>query len=331
MSKYIVTGGAGFIGSALVWGLNERGETDIAIVDDLDNGEKEHNIGHLKYDQQIGIKEFQQKLKVGYFDRDEVKAVFHMGACSSTTEQNWDYLLDNNVEYSKDVIRWCYDQEIHCIYASSAATYGDGSLGYSDDEELFERLQPLNLYGKSKLLVDTWARDGGYLHKVVGLRYFNVFGPNENHKKEMRSVMNKKFVEAKEKGVINLFKSNHPDYKDGEQQRDFIYVKDALAATLFFLDHPDVAGIFNVGTGVAHSWNEVARAIFSALSMAAKIQYIDLPESLKNQYQNYTQADISKLRQVGYSAGFMTLEKSIDEYIRQYLLPHKHIGGQAYS
>ncbi len=330
----IITGGAGFIGSALVWALNKRGEENIIIVDEVDHDEKENNIGHLKYEERIGIKDFRERLLQGEFNEKGVQAILHMGACSDTTETDWEYLKDNNAEYSKDVIRWCVDRSVRCIYASSGATYGDGSKGYSDEHELFDDLEPLNLYGKSKLLVDIWTRDAGYLDQVVGLRYFNVFGPNEYHKEHMRSVIAKRYPEIAAGQPMRLFKSNTPELADGEQKRDFIYVKDAVAATLFFLDTPDIGGVFNVGTGQARTWNDVAKAMFTALGRKPYIEYIDMPENLRGQYQNLTQADISKLAAVGYGPSTslrinhstMKLEDAINEYVTKYLIPNRHLG-----
>lgn len=337
----IVTGAAGFIGSALVWALNREGRSDLILVDDIDHtpafapasrrgsggrSEKEHNLAPLKYEKIIGIKEFRQQLLAGSFNQAGVEAIIHLGACSDTTEDDWNYLLDNNVEYSKDVIRWCVDTNVRCLYASSAATYGDGEQGFRDDHDLFTTLKPLNLYGQSKLDVDTWARDGGYLDQVVGLRYFNVYGPNEWHKEHMRSVIAKKFPEVHEQGYIELFKSEHPDYADGEQERDFLYVKDAVAMTLFFLQHPALHGVYNVGTGKARTWNEVAAALFSALKQKPDIRYIDLPANLKGQYQYHTQADMTKLKGAGWVEAGMTLEAAIADYVQGYLLHHHHLG-----
>ncbi|MEX2055146.1 MAG: ADP-glyceromanno-heptose 6-epimerase [Candidatus Andersenbacteria bacterium] len=322
----IITGAAGFIGSALLWALNERGETDILLVDELDHDDKERNLAPLKYEELVGIKEFREKLLAGDYNNRDVKAIFHLGACSDTTETNWAYLEDNNVEYSKDIIRWCTDRDIRCIYASSGATYGSGEQGYSDDHKLFNELKPLNLYGKSKLLVDIWALDGGYLDKAVGLRYFNVFGPNEWHKGHMQSVIAKRYPEVVNEGVMHLFKSYHPDYGDGEQQRDFVYVKDAVAATLFFYDNPKPAGVFNVGTGKASTWNEVAYALFAAADKTPRIEYIEMPKNIRDQYQYFTEADIKKLTSAGFTKKPYSLPDAVGEYVQDFLAPNKHLG-----
>lgn len=322
----IVTGGAGFIGSALVWALNQRGENNILIVDELDHEEKECNVAPLKYEALVGILEFREKLIAGDYNDKNITAIFHLGACSDTTETDWEYLNNNNVTYTQDMVRWCADRDVRCIYASSGATYGDGTQGYSDNHDFFDQLVPLNLYGKSKLLVDIWARDGGYLDKVVGLRYFNVFGPNEGHKEHMQSVIAKHYPELKEKNTISLYKSYRDDYADGEQKRDFLYIKDAVAATLFFLDHLDTHGVFNVGTGEAQSWNDVARAMFAALNKKPNIAYIDMPAALREQYQYFTQADITKLRAAGFKHSFMSLEETVREYVQEYLEPNTHLG-----
>lgn len=328
----IVTGGAGFIGSGLVWGLNKRGKEDILVVDSVDHKEKEHNLAVLKYEALISGKDLRAKLAEDYFDDGEIEAILHMGAISSTTEQNWKKLSDVNIAFSQEIIRWCADRGVRCVYASSGATYGDGRGGYSDDHELFDDLKPLNLYGKSKLMLDIWARDGGYLQDVVGLRYFNVFGPNEYHKGHMRSVVAKKFEQLKQDGTVELFKSNSPQYADGEQKRDFLYVKDAVAATLYFLDNPRGAGVFNVGTGEARTWNDMAAAMLAALgkdgvsSLRANVGYVDIPPELAEQYQNYTQADITKLRAAGFSQKMISLEEAVKDYVQNYLLNHSHLG-----
>ena len=323
----IVTGGAGFIGSAIVAELNVRGREDIIIVDDVDHDEKEDNITHLQYDQLIGIADFREQLLAGEFDSQHIQAIIHMGACSSTTETSWEYLEENNVEYTKDIIRWCQSHNARCIYASSAATYGNGEYGYDDDEKLFDQLIPLNLYGKSKLLVDIWARDGRFLDQAVGLRFFNVFGPNEWHKEEMMSVVAKKYPEIVSGKGMTLFKSYEKKYGDGEQKRDFIYIKDAVRAVLFFLDHPEIGGVYNVGTGIARSWLDVARAMFTASSMPEHIEFIDMPDHIKSQYQYFTQANMEKLSSARFDISQnYVLEDAIAEYIQEYLAPHRHIG-----
>ena len=323
----IVTGGAGFIGSAVVWALNERGREDIVIVDDVDHEEKEHNIGHLRHDQLIGIADFRSQLLSGEFDNQNVEAIIHLGACSATTEKNWEYLLDNNVEYTKDIIRWCQEHNARCVYASSAATYGNGEHGYVDDHGLFNDLVPMNLYGKSKLMVDIWARDGGFLEHAVGIRYFNVFGPNEWHKEGMKSVIAQKYQDASAGKPIALFKSYEEKYKDGEQERDFIYVKDAVRATLFFLDNANVNGVFNVGTGIARTWVDVAQAMFAALGKKDQIEFIDMPDGLRGQYQYFTKADTKKLVASGFPVEEnYSLEEAITEYVQEHLAPHRHLG-----
>lgn len=322
----IITGGAGFIGSALVWGLNERGERDIVIVDALDHDEKEHNVAPLGYERLLGGNEFRSQLVAGEWDGADVRGVLHMGAISSTTEGDWQKLGDTNIAFTQEIVRWCADRGVRCVYASSGAVYGDGQLGYSDDQGLFDNLKPLNLYGKSKLVVDVWARDGGYLNSVAGVRYFNVFGPNEWHKGHMRSVVAKKFEEVRRGEALKLFKSNNARYSDGEQQRDFLYIKDAVAATLWLLDHTAAVGVYNVGTGRARTWNDVAKALFGVLGRPDEIAYVDLPDELYDQYQNFTQADISRLRAAGFRQEFMPVEAAVPEYVQQHLLPHRHLG-----
>lgn len=320
----IITGGAGFIGSALVGALNRKGRNDLLVVDKLDHDEKEHNLSALQYEQLIDGTDFRKGLADGLFDKQNIEAVFHLAAITSTTERNWELFEDINISFTQEIVRWCADREVRCVYISSGATYGDGSAGYSDDHDLFDELKPLNDYGRSKLLVDIWARDGGYLDQAVGIRYFNVFGPNEYHKGAMRSVIAKKFEQMQKDGVIELFRSNNEDFGDGEQKRDFIYVKDAVDATLHFLDNKQACGVFNVGTGVARTWNDVARAMFKAAGKKVKIKYIDLPEELKDQYQDFTQADITKLRAAGFNQSFMTIEAAIDDYVKNYLMKHAH-------
>lgn len=320
----VITGGAGLIGSAVTWALNTRGRTDLIIVDTIDHEEKRLNLEPLEYQEILGIEDFRKRMQAGDFD-NTVEAIIHLGACSSTLEQNWEYLLDNNVNYTKEIIEWSASHNIRCIYASSAATYGDGSNGYSDDHALIDILEPLNLYGKSKLDVDKWALAEGHLNSVVALRYFNVFGPNEWHKGVMRSVVAKKYEDIVNSGTIQLFKSYKPEYADGEQKRDFIYVKDAVAMTLFFLDTPEAAGIFNIGSGRAESWNQLAHAMFAALAVPPSIEYIDMDETLREQYQYFTKADMAKIQAAGWNTPPLPLTDSVGEYIREYLVPKRHL------
>jgi ADP-L-glycero-D-manno-heptose 6-epimerase len=311
--KIIVTGGAGFIGSNLVETLNQKGEDRIIIVDHLNEGNKWKNLLGLKFLDYIEKDEFLEKIKKGYFK--DVSAIVHLGACSNTTVKDLHYLYLNNYKYSQKLALFALENEINFIYASSAATYGDGSMGFSDEEALLPKLKPLNPYGFSKHLFDLWLYYNGLLNQVVGLKYFNVFGEREFHKGEMKSVALKAYEEIKKEGKVKLFKSYHPDYKDGEQLRDFIYVKDAVEVTIFFLENPKIKGIFNVGTGKARSFKDLVLAIFSALSLPPNIEYVEMPEYLKNQYQYFTQADITKLRKVGYNKPMWELESAIKNYV----------------
>ena len=321
----IVTGGAGFIGSAIVWKLNQRGESDVLIVDGLGRGDKWKNLRSLRFSDYIEKDAFLEKIIKGDF-KEDVSALIHMGGCSSTSERDARYLIKNNYEYTKHLADYADWRDVRFIYASSAATYGDGSQGYSDDESSLERFRPLNMYGYSKHLFDLWAKRNGLLENIVGLKYFNVFGPNEYHKGEMRSVILKAYEQQIKDGrKMRLFKSYRKEYANGEQMRDFLYVKDAAEMTLFFLEHPEINGIFNIGTGVARTWNALAKAAFAALGLEPQIEYIDMPETLRDRYQYFTQADISKLRQAGYTAGITSLEDAVSDYVQNYLQPQKYL------
>ncbi|MGA2507214.1 MAG: ADP-glyceromanno-heptose 6-epimerase [Chitinispirillaceae bacterium] len=315
----VITGGSGFIGSALVWRLNQKSVTDILVVDHLVESEKWKNLVPLRFNDYLDREVFITRLERGDFG-NSIEAILHMGACSSTTEKNADYLLENNYRYSLRIASW---RETHpacrLIYASSAATYGDGSRGYADNEEGLYDLRPLNMYGYSKHLFDCYALRRGWLKRIAGLKYFNVFGPNEYHKGDMRSVINKAYPEVRDKGTMRLFKSYRKEYADGEQKRDFIYIKDALEMTLFFLEKPEVNGIFNIGTGTARSWNDIARALFTAAGKKSAIEYIPIPETIKDKYQYFTCADLTKLRKAGCNYQCMSMEKAIDEYVKSYL------------
>lgn len=315
----VVTGGAGFIGSAFVWRLNQAGITDILVVDELGTSEKWKNLVGLRYADYLHKDVFMkmvQEDKVPY----EVRAIVHMGACSATTERDADFLMENNYRYTRDLAEWSAARDVRFIYASSGATYGDGEQGFSDDIAKIDPLAPLNMYGYSKHLFDLYALRTGLLKKIVGLKFFNVFGPNEYFKGDMTSLVFKAFHQIVETGRIGLFQSYHPDYADGEQLRDFVYVKDCVEVMYWLLENPEVMGIYNVGTGQARSWNDLAKAIFAALDREPQIDYIPMPEILRGKYQYYTKADIGKLRSVKCDVPFRPLEESVADYVRGYLV-----------
>ena len=253
----------------------------------------------------------------------EVEAIVHLGACSSTTEKDADYLLYNNYKYSQALCAYCLEKDARFIYASSAATYGDGANGYQDDEENLNSLQPLNMYGYSKHMFDLWAKREEILDEIVGLKYFNVYGPNEYHKGDMRSVVHKAFGQIKETGKVKLFKSYNKDYKDGKQKRDFIYVKDAVDMTLHFLQNRDKNGLFNVGTGKARTWVDLVNSIFKAMDLEPNIEFIEMPEELKGKYQYFTEAKIGKIKKAGYKSKITSLEDSVEDYVKNYLIQNK--------
>jgi ADP-L-glycero-D-manno-heptose 6-epimerase len=323
--RVLVTGGGGFIGSALVWELNGRGCTDIVITESAPEAERRRYLRHLVFADYIEPKQTLSWLTTGQLGKFDF--AFHLGACSSTTETNREYLYRNNYEFSRDLAAWALAAGTRFVYASSAATYGDGSAGMDDaTPAILERLKPLNLYGESKHLMDLHAWREGWLERVVALKYFNVFGPNEEHKGDMRSVVNKSFAQVMQTGVIRLFKSYRPEYADGEQRRDFLYVKDAVRMTLHLAENRQAAGIFNIGSGAAHTWNELARAIFSALGRAPKIEYIEMPEEIRDKYQYFTEAKIEKLRSAGYTRAITPLGEAVREYVQNYLVPGKALG-----
>ncbi len=320
----VVTGGAGFIGSAIVWKLNEMGRDDIIIVDRLGNGEKWKNLNGLKY-ADIFHKDTFFDLVIEDVVPYQLDAVIHLGACSSTTEKDADYLLHNNFKYSQAVAEYCVEKDIRFIYASSAATYGEGENGYSDNEDEIENLRPLNMYGYSKQMFDLWVKRNGLLDKVVGLKYFNVYGPNEYHKGDMRSVVHKAFEQVRDTGKVKLFKSYRDEYKDGEQMRDFVYVKDAVNMTLYFLEHEDKNGIFNVGTGNARTWNDLVTVLFNAVGKPVNIEYMDMPEHLKEKYQYFTQAELSKIKSAGFTEPIHSLEEGVEDYVKNYLMKNMYL------
>lgn len=321
----VVTGGAGFIGSNVVKRLNEKGYSNIIIVDHLSVGDKWKNINGLEFEDFYEKDKF-YNLLVNEQIPFNMDAVIHLGACSSTTEKDADYLIQNNYKYSLELVRYCLLSRARFIYASSAATYGDGEKGYLDDENKLNDLRPLNMYGYSKHMFDLWARKNQIANKIVGLKYFNVYGPNEYHKGDMRSVVHKAFEQILAEGKVKLFKSYNPNYKDGEQMRDFIYVKDAVEMTLYFLENRDINGIFNIGTGISRTWKDLVTAIFNALDKPVNIEYIDMPDYLMGKYQYYTKADNSKLLNIGYQNKINTLEEGITDYVKNYLLKEQYVG-----
>lgn len=320
-SKIIVTGGAGFIGSAIVWRLNQLGYDDILIADRLDETDKWKNLAPLRFADYIDAYDLIEDLD----QFKDVNVVFHLGACSSTTETDADYMIRNNYQYTQDLARWAVKSDIRFIYASSAATYGDGSAGMNDGTEELEKLRPLNVYGYSKHLFDLYAARTGLFDSIVGIKYFNVFGPNENHKGDMRSLVSKAFEQIKTSGILQLFKSADPEYSDGEFGRDFVYVKDAVEMTLHFLENK-TGGLFNVGSGRMNTWNALSEAIFKALKQEPHVKFIDMPEHLRDRYQYHTQADLSQIREAGYTAETTPLEAAVADYVLNYLVPGKHLG-----
>ncbi len=315
---YIVTGGAGFIGSAFVWKLNQQGIDDIVVVDNLATSDKWKNLVGLRYRQYMHKSVFLEHVLHDEWE-GPLTAVIHMGACSSTTEADADYLMENNVFYSKVLAQFALERSARFLYASSASTYGNGSQGFDDDPSGIDSLLALNMYGYSKQLFDLWVKENGLLDQVVGLKFFNVYGPNEYHKGDMKSVICKAFAQVREQGQINLFKSYHPDYGDGESRRDFVYIKDCVDVMWWLLQHPEVGGIFNLGTGKSATWNELARAVFAAMELPVHIEYIDMPETLRGKYQYFTEAGMDRLRQAGYSRSFHSLAEGAEDYVRQYL------------
>lgn len=324
----IVTGGAGLIGSAVVWELNRRGETDILIVDHLGKSNKWRNLVNLSYAHYLDKNDFLEKLASDTLPQ-RPRAIVHMGACSSTIEQDADYLMHNNTHYSDIVCKYADKIGARMVHASSAATYGNGSQGFADDEAMLSCLRPLNMYGYSKHLFDLWTVREKTINNMATLKFFNVYGPNEYHKNVMRSMVNKAFDEINQTGRIRLFKSNDPNYPDGGQMRDFIYVKDCAQAICWLLDNPQINGIFNLGTGKARSWNDLAAAVFAAMNLPLAIDYVDMPENLQGQYQNFTQAPMTKLLERGLNmSNWHSLEAGVKDYVQNYLMQtaNSHLG-----
>lgn len=311
----VVTGGAGFIGSCLVRMLNDKGIEDILIVDNIGKTEKWKNLVNKKYMEYIHKDAFLDRLQ----SYKGITHILHMGACSSTTETNFDYLYQNNMEYTRALWEYCTERQISFIYASSAATYGDGGQGFSDQCDI-GGLLPLNGYGYSKQLFDLWVRkQSDRPGQHVGLKFFNVYGPNEYHKGAMASVIFHGYRQVKDSGRLKLFKSYRTDYADGGQCRDFVYVKDICKVIGYFMEQPGISGTFNVGTGRAESFEKLGKSVFKALGQKTEIEYTEMPEGLRRKYQYYTRADMDKLRGVGYTSDFCSLEEGVRDYVQNYL------------
>ncbi len=313
----ILTGGAGFIGSCFLKKLNDNGIKDIIVVDRLGSTEKWKNLVGKRFKNYYHKNEFFDILFNSKEKFGKIDAIIHLGACSSTTETDVDYVMSNNTQYSIRLAEFAADNDIKFIYASSAATYGDGSNGYSDSS--IDNLRPLNPYGFSKHLFDQWVTDNQLDNTFTGIKFFNVFGPNEYHKADMASMIFKAFKQIKATGKVKLFKSNTAEYKDGEQKRDFVYVKDTTEVMWKMLENKTHGGIFNLGTGKARTWNDLANAVFNALEIEPDIEYIDMPDELVGKYQNFTQADMQKMNSSPFAVEFTKLENAIDDYVRNYL------------
>jgi ADP-L-glycero-D-manno-heptose 6-epimerase len=320
----LVTGAAGFIGSALVWELNRRGFERIIITDVLGTDEKWRNLVPLRFENYLDASELLGRLESAALQ--DVRWIFHLGACSATTEKNASYLMENNFHYTRRLAEWALQGGRRMVYASSAATYGDGSAGMEDGHKHLERYRPLNMYGYSKHLFDLHAKSHGWLDRLVGLKYFNIFGPNEDHKGDMRSVVHKAYAQIRNTGSVELFKSHHPDFRDGEQQRDFLYVKDAVNATIHLATEPQAAGIFNIGSGIASTWVDLVSPIFHALDLPVSIQFIDMPEALRGKYQYRTLADTSRLKSCGWAGPEFTLDAAVRDYVSHHLVSDRRLG-----
>lgn len=326
MAEILVTGGAGFIGSAIISGLNESGREDILVADYLGNDLRYRNLVPLRFEDYLEADALLAALYNGDSRMDTIRYVFHLGACSSTTETDVRYLIENNYEYSKRLAVWCLERGARFVYASSAATYGDGSNGMDDQETDLHRFRPLNAYGYSKHLFDLFLAKTGGLSQCAGLKYFNVFGPNELHKGGMMSLVPRALDQIRRTGKVQLFKSEHPDFADGQQQRDFLYIKDAIAMTLHLSFNPDANGLFNVGSGIASTWLDLVTPIFEVVGIDRSIEFVPLPEALRGTYQYFTQANLKRLRESGYHHPVTALRTAVTDYVSHYLLAGRHLG-----
>jgi ADP-L-glycero-D-manno-heptose 6-epimerase len=325
--RILVTGGAGFIGSALVWELNRRGLKNILVADFLGHDEKWKNLPALQFTDYVEANTLSERIAKGSRGFNDITVIFHLGACSATTETDAAYLVHNNYEYTKSLAHFALERHRRFVYASSAATYGEAATAVPESVSL-ETLRPLNMYGYSKHLFDCYAERAGILPRITGLKFFNIYGPNENHKADMRSVVNKAFEQIQKTGRMRLFKSYRPEFADGMQQRDFLYVKDAVAASVFLAEQVDGGGLFNIGSGEPNTWTALANAIFRALGREPAIDFVEMPEPLRAKYQYFTLAHIVKLRAAGFTQAMTTLEAGVYDYVTQYLAPGRFLGDE---
>jgi len=325
--RILVTGGAGFIGSALVWELNRNGFDDILIADRLGTGEKWRHLVPLRFRDYLEADDLARIVSDAPGKLDQISTIFHLGACSSTTEGDATYLIRNNFAYTKMLAEWAVAKGRRFVYASSGATYGAREHGLREDLEPSE-LRPLNKYGFSKHIFDIYAARSGILDRIVGLKYFNVYGPNEDHKGDMRSVVHKAYESILRDGWVGLFKSYRPHIPDGAQTRDFIYVKDAVAMTVHLANASNAHGLFNLGSGTARTWLDLVGAVFSAMGRKPDVRFIEMPEILRGRYQYATQASIEKLRASGYDKPITSLEDGIRDYVQGYLVPERALGDE---
>jgi len=320
----LVTGAAGMIGSALVWALNRQGCHNLILTDRLGRDDKWRNLVPLRFADYLDADQLWDHLDTPALAA--VRWVFHLGACSSTTEKDAAYLMENNCRYTRRLAEWALAGKRRFVYASSAATYGNGDAGMDDGQDHLHAYRPLNMYGYSKHLFDLHAQQRGWFDRIVGLKYFNIFGPNEDHKGDMRSVVHKACGQIRETGKVSLFRSYHPDYRDGQQRRDFLYVKDAVAMTLHLAKTPDAAGIYNIGSGTAATWIDLVTPIFDALNLPADISFIDMPEVLRGKYQYHTCANTRRLLDTGWSGSRTSLAAAVQDYVTNYLIPDRRLG-----
>ena len=321
----VVTGGAGFIGSSLIWALNQRGKSNILIVDNLGTSDKWRNLVPLRYVDYMDKDLFLEGLRADVLP-DNISAVIHLGACTNTLEPDGSYLVENNFKFSQALAGYCLNKHIRFIYASSTATYGDGRSGFDDDPEDLEKLRPMNMFGYSKHMFDLWAHRNNILKRMVGLKFSNVFGPNEQHKGDMRSMALQCFEQISSTGKVKLFNSDHADFANGEQMRDFLYIKDAVEILLFLLDNPELNGLYNAGSGKPRSWNDLAKACFRAMNKEPEIEFIDMPKEMFGRYQNYTCLNIERLRKEGFRHRYRSLEKAVNDYYENYYSQDSYLG-----